>query len=102
MQPFLHRIPGKLFEARPRVDMAKGTHLGWRWSKWRNGWMRRYPLCADCGSLAQCVHHIVPRHVDPSRIYDETNCVSLCRDCHDERHRRDRLIHTLSTKTEGG
>jgi 5-methylcytosine-specific restriction endonuclease McrA len=49
--------------------------------------MRAHPLCADCQRLAQCVHHIVPRHVAPDRMYDTANVVSLCNECHDARHR---------------
>jgi 5-methylcytosine-specific restriction endonuclease McrA len=49
--------------------------------------MRAHPLCADCQRLAQCVHHIVPRHVAPDLMYDTANVVSLCNECHDARHR---------------
>jgi 5-methylcytosine-specific restriction endonuclease McrA len=46
----------------------------------------RHPLCADCDRLAQCVHHVVPRHAAPERMYDESNLVSLCNACHEARH----------------
>jgi len=46
----------------------------------------RHPLCGDCGRLAQCVHHIVPRHQAPAMMYDEANVMSLCNECHTMRH----------------
>lgn len=83
---FRHQVPGKAFDARARQQARDGTHCGWKWSKWRKGWLQRHPLCEDCGRLAQCVHHIVPRHVAPERMYDETNVASLCTHCHEVRH----------------
>jgi len=87
-EAFRHAIPAPRFEVRAQVLMDKGIHLGWRWSKWRKGWLSRHPLCADCDRLAQCVHHIVPRHLAPDRIYDESNVMSLCNECHEARHAR--------------
>jgi len=49
-------------------------------------WMSDNPLCKQCGRLGEEVHHIVPRHVDPNRMYDVTNLMTLCRACHDEVH----------------
>ena len=49
----------------------------------------KYPLCfdpfGDC-SATPCddVHHIIGLAVDPSRAYDKTNLVTLCRQCHAE------------------
>ena len=83
---FRHQLPGKRFDARAQDQRRDGTHCGWKWSKWRAHYMRAHPLCADCQKLAQCVHHIVPRHVAPDLMYDTANVVSLCNDCHIIRH----------------
>jgi 5-methylcytosine-specific restriction endonuclease McrA len=82
VEVFRHTVPGKRFSPKPSE-----THLGWRWSRMRARILMRSPLCHDCGALAQCVHHIVPRSVAPARVYDETNCMSLCNECHDARHK---------------
>ena len=89
MPAFRHVIPGKRFDAPQREAIARGTHLGWKWTRWRRLWLMRHPLCHDCQALAQCVHHIVPRCVAPAMVYDETNCMSLCNECHAARHASD-------------
>lgn len=58
----------------------------WGWKKLRNEYIQEHPECAVCGyfSYRNDVHHKVPRHVDPSRILDRTNLMTLCRKyrCH--------------------
>ena len=60
---------------------------------------RDYYLCADClrkgiYTPADEVHHIIP--LTPENINDESislnmeNLVSLCRDCHEQRHKQNR------------
>lgn len=57
--------------------------------------MRDSYLCVMCGSPAEEVHHKI--HLTPDNIYDNRvslnpdNLVSLCRDCHFEQHRIDKL-----------
>jgi len=41
--------------------------------------------CADCGRLAQEVHHLVPINKGGA-AYDLANLVPLCSPCHDARH----------------
>jgi 5-methylcytosine-specific restriction endonuclease McrA len=56
----------------------------------RDAYLLGHPFCEVCGyvpdkrSVANDVHHIVPRHVDPSRILDPSNLITLCRKygCH--------------------
>ncbi len=48
------------------------------WEKHRNE-----KFCHICGEKKRVeLHHIVPRHIDPSRIFDESNLIPLCRACH--------------------
>jgi len=68
--------------------MAQGIHTGWKWARFRALFLQDHPLCAQCGRLGEEVHHVVPRHVDPSRMYDRSNLLTLCRACHDEVHAR--------------
>lgn len=64
-----------------------------RWPRLRNLTLRESPVCADCGGLAQEVHHIIPPdryRDDPDEVmrlmFDPSNLVSLCRRCHTGRH----------------
>lgn len=64
-----------------------------RWRRLRDRVIRDNPVCADCGGLAQEVHHIDPpdRHRDdPAELerlmFDPDNLVPLCRRCHTGRH----------------
>ena len=71
--------------------LASGTRrsvfaVGWR--AVREAHILEHPYCAACGYAplvgSNDVHHIEPRHVNPSRITDPTNLITLCRkyDCH--------------------
>lgn len=49
------------------------------------------PICAGCGRMSECVHHII--HVNFQRITkDDWLVVKLCRDCHQTGRRS---VHTL-------
>ncbi len=86
-EAFRHQLPPMpQMDARSRVERERGTHCGWRWSRFRAQWLRQHPLCEDCDRLAQCVHHVEPRHAAPHRMYDPTNLASLCHECHAARH----------------
>ncbi|MFA7219167.1 MAG: HNH endonuclease signature motif containing protein [Synergistaceae bacterium] len=52
-----------------------------RWRKLRNEYIEEHPYCEVCGyrSLNNDVHHIIPRHIDPSRILDKGNLMTLCK-----------------------
>jgi 5-methylcytosine-specific restriction endonuclease McrA len=89
--PFSHTINNaKHFDvisynkARRRIEA--GTHTGWKWWKFRKTILMADPLCNDCGRVGEHVHHLVPRHIAPERMYDVSNCVTLCKVCHDRRH----------------
>ena len=70
-----------------------------QWKNLRNYYIRRNPLCEICLSKgivkpAEEVHHIRPFMMgttDEERyklLTDEDNLMSLCRECHDEVHRK--------------
>ena len=73
-------------------DFAKSFYNSKEWINTREFILKRDNyLCRDCGRPASEVHHI--EHLTPQNIGDVTitmnpdNLVSLCRDCHFERHR---------------
>ena len=57
-----------------------------RWEEFEREYWKKHPnekYCHICGERRNVeLHHIVPRHVDPSRIFDESNLIPLCRCCH--------------------
>lgn len=69
-----------------------------RWRALRSAQLGRNPFCADCAKTgvlepATEVHHVIPIETerDAERMtrlaFDPGNLVSLCHDCHHERHR---------------
>ena len=94
------------YKNKRRVD--KGTHLGWKWWRLRKEWLRDNPYCQRCGLFGQEVHHIIPRHIDKTKIYDKRNLMTLCSICHMKEHgmgeRREETnaqSNQLSTRPEG-
>lgn len=57
-----------------------------KWEEFERRYWEKHPdekYCHACGERRRVeLHHIVPRHVDPSRIFDESNLIPLCRSCH--------------------
>ena len=64
------------------TDWWRGNLLGARSSKWeevRAGFLKKYPVCAACGSKRGLnVHHITPFNVDKSLELVENNFITLC------------------------
>ena len=71
---------------RARRQAAEGTHLGYRWSRLRRGYLMQKPYCERCGLMADVVHHLLPRHTHPKLTYNWDNLMSLCHHCHDREH----------------
>ena len=69
------------------------TNLGRRWRQFRRGILARdNRRCQKCGTARKLeVHHRIPRRNRPGLTYSEGNCVTWCRDCHIEHHRRNPL-----------
>ena len=63
-----------------------------RWKRFREYILARDSyVCQECkryGRIRQAkeVHHIKHRDTYPDLIYDPTNCVSLCKACHNKQH----------------
>ena len=83
-------IPDIPLKDRNRSERQRelGIHCGWKWSRFRNALLAQQPLCSRCGNLGEHVHHVVPRHAAPERMYDPSNCVTLCSACHYAEHGR--------------
>lgn len=73
------------------ISASKGRAViavGWR--SLRDRHLKAHPYCEICGYLPgpkgtpNDAHHIIPRHVDESKILDDANLITLCRkyDCH--------------------
>lgn len=65
--------------------------------RWRSAWQKKQraklqdvdPMCRKCREVEGVdIHHIVPVHKDPSRVFDPTNITLLCESCHLEEHRK--------------
>lgn len=69
-----------------RFEVKRETHLNGTYNDWRRKWLRAHPHCHRCGLAGEEVHHVVPRSVDPSRIYDISNLMTLCKACHRLEH----------------
>ena len=77
-------------------DFSKPFYNSPEWQKIRQAvLMRDKYLCVKCGRPAEEVHHkihLTPWNIgDPKITMDMNNLVSLCRDCHCDEHRKDRV-----------
>jgi 5-methylcytosine-specific restriction enzyme A len=58
------------------------------WERFRRMFLARHPDCADCGRLADQVHHLEKVKVRPDLKLVESNCLALCEACHTVRTAR--------------
>ena len=56
-----------------------------RWRRYRKNYLAKHPLCADCGTLATVIDHIVPHKGNRALFWDENNHQSLCESCHNRK-----------------
>ena len=77
-------------QVRQARDRQRGSaaHRGYGapWQRLRRRKLRRDPLCATCGRVAEVVHH----KDEDARHHTENNLMSLCRACHERLHGRRR------------
>ncbi len=64
----------------------------WQWTKCRNSYISKHPLCEDCltrgkTTPAREVHHITPLEFGGNK-YNYDNLVALCSMCHHIRHKK--------------
>ena len=69
----------------------------WKWTKARNGYMSRHPLCVHCEArgvirLATDLDHIIPHKGDMDLFWQRSNWQGLCKSCHS----------TKTAKEDGG
>lgn len=86
-------------------EFAKAFYNSKEWQAVRSFvLMRDKYLCVKCGCPAEEVHHI--NHLNESNIYDRevnlnpANLVSLCRNCHFEQHKQDKIFGKQQKKKE--
>lgn len=52
--------------------------------------------CKKCGETQQGInlhaHHIIPKEVDPSKVFDMSNGITLCSSCHKKEHLEREMI----------
>ena len=85
------RANAQLSEAAKANRKVYGTK---RWKRARLQYLKRSPLCVDCGELglvveATDVDHIIPHKGDASLMWDKTNWQSLCHPCHSRKTARE-------------
>lgn len=64
-----------------------------KWQKFREGYLRRNPLCVDCmrhgiSRPTQEIHHIKRLSTHKDLKYESSNLVPLCKSCHVKRTER--------------
>lgn len=58
-------------------------HSEIEWRRARNLYISAHYECAMCGIRKKLeVHHVVPYHVSEKLRYDQSNLITLCRECH--------------------
>lgn len=90
-----HRGPPRIKKPQPdhRPTRTRRGYDSVRWRPRRNDFLRRHPVCADCGRPSQVPDHDpVPRRelvalgvADPDA---DEHLVPRCRDCHNRRTAR--------------
>ena len=73
----------------PDLDIV-ALRKTYRYQKFRNRFMRRNRLCAECDrqgrvTVSEEMDHIVPVHEAPDRVWDIDNLQALCRECHERK-----------------
>lgn len=91
-RPAVHRLrPATPQGARAHAQDRRGTSCqrgyGYAWQQARLAFLRRHPLCAECGrqgrlTPATVVDHVTPHRGDAALLWDEGNWQPLCARCH--------------------
>lgn len=93
----LHRIKERTVDYPHSNDIASQYYNTSRWHNLRDRYIKQHPFCEECEKkgktkLAEQVHHIVEfmkGKTDEERwnlLLDEDNLMSLCCECHKEKH----------------
>jgi len=55
----------------------------WEMTKAKRAYIKEHKLCAACNYKKKLeVHHIIPVHIDITLACEQSNFITLCRDCH--------------------
>jgi len=74
-------------EARRGNSAERGYDSDWK--RFREWFVRRHPLCADCCiKKTTDVHHVKKLAEFPELRLAESNCMGLCHECHAVRTQR--------------
>lgn len=75
------------YENSPQRRADRKFYQSAKWKRFRAMILNKNPMCEPCEAtgrtrLADHVHHVVDRKVDPSKAFDESNARRVCRSCH--------------------
>ena len=87
----------KAINTTPKINWSK-YYNSKAWYTLRNSYIREHPLCEECLAKdkikpAEEVHHIIPFSQGANQeerwelLLDTDNLISLCHDCHKEKHK---------------
>lgn len=84
---------GKCDDCKRKAAKARTTNTAnysgnTAWRTKSASFLRRYPVCFDCGDPAQVVDHIDGLGPSGPRGFDDANLQSLCRSCHGKKTAR--------------
>jgi len=74
---------------RRKTQNRSGTKGVWstrNWQTFRKAWLRKHSLCEKCNQPAIIIHHII--ELPEGEVYEESNLMALCFDCHEKLHNR--------------
>jgi 5-methylcytosine-specific restriction protein A len=84
----------KLAQLTDHAAASRKLYAGMPWRNASKAWLRRNPLCVDCGELgvvepAKAVDHITSHKGDVRLFWDRSNWQSLCFRCHNRKTARE-------------
>jgi 5-methylcytosine-specific restriction protein A len=81
-KPFQFKNP-----ARYEQNRASASERGynWKWRNYRKNYLRRHPLCNECGQPAKVVDHIEDHKGNKGKFWDKNNHQALCISCHNKK-----------------
>ena len=76
----------KYYKVHQRKHSEHYDKIKEKWEEFERQYWKKHPeekYCHICGEKKHIeLHHIIPRHIDSSKIFDESNLIPLCRACH--------------------
>lgn len=94
-QPMSRKSSDAAYEAKRKLDpalrRAAKLNRSARWRRFRERFLKVYPLCCDpfkthategVTVVADHVHHVQPLRVRPDLAFNRSNCRALCTKCH--------------------